>query len=193
MPSGVALIAEASTIEAMRARRPSPQKPIHNGVLGALTVAFWALWIYLVLPLVSLALWVAGVERFARQTGADGSRALLDTLLSYSFVLLALVGALAIWILWNVSRYGGERDRRVVKAAEADDLEVWKLFRLDETVGRSLRGARRLWVELDEQGFVVAVDSRLRPAPAVALPARGAASGRRLPEVPWEPLGQPRA
>ena len=158
MQSGVALIAEASTIEAMRARRPSPRKPVRNGIVGALTVAFWAVWIYLVLPLVSLALWIAGVERFGEQAGAAGYRALLATLLSYSSVLLILVGALAIWIVWNVVRYGGDRDRRVVKAAAVDDAEVWESFRLDPAVGRSLRAGRRLRVELDAKGFVAGVE-----------------------------------
>jgi poly-beta-1,6-N-acetyl-D-glucosamine biosynthesis protein PgaD len=166
MRSGVALIDEASTIEAMRERRRSPGKPVPTGMLGVLTVVFWAVWIYLVLPLVSLLLWAAGVELLVRETTANSYRALADTLVGYSSVLLVLVGLLSLWIVWNVRRYGGAHDRRLVKAEEVTDLEVWKQFRLDDSIGESLREERYLCVDLDAEGCVVVVGRRAKPVAA---------------------------
>ena len=111
MSSGAARIDEASTIEALR-RRGTRVRPVPAGMLGALTVACWAVWIYLVLPLVSLVLWVAGVQLFVRESAGKSYGVLMRTLLSYSAVLVVLVGLLALWILWNVARYGGKLDRR---------------------------------------------------------------------------------
>ncbi len=154
MQSGAALIDEASTIEAMRARRGAPRRPLPTGMLGTLTVVFWAVWIYLILPLVSLVLWVSGVRLFAREIGADSYGGLAQTLIAYSSTLLVLVALLALWIAWNVARYGGTHDRRRVKADEIADRVVWERFRLDDALGQSLRQARSVRVDVDETGFV---------------------------------------
>jgi poly-beta-1,6-N-acetyl-D-glucosamine biosynthesis protein PgaD len=162
MQSGVALIDEASTIEAMRGRRGAPRRPLPTGMLGTLTVVFWALWIYLVLPLLSMVLWATGVERFGREMSADSYRVLAQTLVGYSSTLLVLVGLLALWIVWNVSRYGGTHDRRRIKADEIADSEVWQRFHLDDAVGKSLRAARCVRVEVDATGSVIGLH-RLSP------------------------------
>lgn len=179
MQSGAALIDEASTLEAMRARRGSPRRALPTGMLGTLTVVFWAVWIYLILPLVSLVLWVSGVRLFAREISADGYRGLAQTLIAYSSTLLVLVALLAFWIAWNVSRYGGTHDRRRIKAAEIADRVVWQRFRLDDTLGQSLREARSVRVEVDDKGFVTGLH-RLRPALASAATAPPHSIGRMV-------------
>ena len=154
MRSGAARIGEASTITELR-RRGSRGKPVPAGMLGALTVVCWAVWIYLVLPLVSLFLWVSGVKLFVDENPAGSYRALAETLLSYSSVLVVLVGLLTIWIFWNVARYAGKLDRRTVKRPEAANAAVWKSFRLDASIGQSLRAARSMRVDLDREGCLV--------------------------------------
>ena len=171
MSSGAARIDEASTIEALR-RRGSRVRPVPAGMLGALTVACWAVWIYLVLPLVSLVLWAAGVQLFVRETARTSYVALVKTLLSYSSVLVVLVGLLALWILWNVARYGGKLDRRTVKRPLVTSSEVWRSFRLDEGIGDPLRSARSLRLDLDRDGRVLVLADRQRE-PSARGPHRG--------------------
>lgn len=195
MRSGAALIAEASTLEAMRARRGSPRRPLPTGMLGTLTVVFWVLWIYLILPLVSLVLWAAGVRLFAREMGADGYRGLAQTLIAYSSTLLVLVALLAFWIAWNVARYGGTHDRRRVKAREIADRAVWERFHLDEALGQSLRQARSVGVDVDETGFVTGLHRlgrRAGPEPNGSGDSPGRLVGRRAGEA-READRQPRA
>jgi poly-beta-1,6-N-acetyl-D-glucosamine biosynthesis protein PgaD len=156
MHSGAARIDESSTIAELR-RRGRQGKAVPAGMLGALTVVCWAVWIYLVLPLVSLVLWAAGVQLFVKQNRAGSYDALAQTLLSYSSVLAVMVGLLAIWIFWNVARYSGTLDRRTAKRSEVTSLEVWKHFRLDQSIGGSLRQARAIRLDLDREGSVVVV------------------------------------
>jgi biofilm PGA synthesis protein PgaD len=183
MRSGAARIDEASTIAELR-RRGSRAKPVPAGMLGALTVACWAVWIYLVLPLVSLFLWVSGVKLFVAENPAGSYRALTRTLLSYSSVLVILVGLLAIWIFWNVARYAGKLDRRTVKRPEVANAEVWKSFRLDASIGQSLRAARSMRVDLDREGCLVVV------ADAATARSNGRHdSPRRIPHE--QPRAQP--
>ena len=164
MESGAAPIAEASTIASLRQRRWSHRQPASTGLMGVLTAAFWALWLYLVLPLLSLVLWAAGVKLFVSQATDDGYQALLSTLVAYSSILLGLVGLLAIWIFWNVARYGGSQNRRTVKRPDVTELEAWQKFRVDHSIGESLRVERFLSVDLDDDGCVVVASHRPRAA-----------------------------
>ena len=179
MSSGAARIDEASTIEALR-QRGSRVRPVPAGMLGALTVACWAVWIYLVLPLVSLVLWAAGVQLFVRETARTSYVALVKTLLSYSTVLVVLVGLLALWILWNVARYGGKLDRRTVKRPRVTNSEVWTSFRLDDGIGDPLRSARSLRLDLDRDGRVLVLGDR-NGAPSARGPHRGNGGARLQP------------
>jgi poly-beta-1,6-N-acetyl-D-glucosamine biosynthesis protein PgaD len=155
MPSGKAPIAESSTLDALLARHWSPRRPVPTGVLSVLTLLFWMVWVYLVLPLVSLLLWFFGVRLVFQQIVAGGYEGLRASLAAYSLVLLVLVGLLALWIAWNVVRYGGDNDRRTVRRAEVTDEEVQKAFRLDDSLLSVLRGERLVRIDLDGDGVVV--------------------------------------
>ena len=185
MQSGEAPIAEASSIDALRARQWSRRRPLPTGILSALTLLFWGVWLYLVLPLFSLLLWVLGVRFVIREIAEGGYEGLRASLVAYSSVLLGLLGLLALWIAWNVSRYGGDKDRRTVKRAEVGDAEVRKAFQLDESLLSALRGERFVRVDLDGDGVVVmmAAPPRLAApaAPAIAPP----------PDLPDGPEGGP--
>jgi poly-beta-1,6-N-acetyl-D-glucosamine biosynthesis protein PgaD len=182
MESGEAPIAEVSSVEAMVARQWSRKRPLPAGVVSALTLLFWGGWLYLVLPLVSLVLWVFGVRFFIREIAEGGYEALRASLLAYSSVLLVLVGLLALWIAWNVVRYGGDKDRRTVKRGEVDDSKVREAFNLDESLLAALRGQRFVRVDLNGGGLVVlpAAPPRMA-APAIAPP----------PDLPDGPEGGP--
>lgn len=170
MESGEAPIAEVSSIDALLARQWSPRRPLPAGLVSALTLLFWGVWLYLVLPLVSLVLWVFGVRFFIRELAEGGYEALLASLFAYSSVLLVLVGLLALWIAWNVVRYGGDKDRRTVKRGEVGDAEVRKAFHLDESLLSALRGERLVRIELDGDGVVVMRAAAPRKEPPAAGP-----------------------
>jgi biofilm PGA synthesis protein PgaD len=172
MPSGEAPIAESSTLEALLARLQShhrpPRRPLPTGILSLLTLLFWGIWLYLVLPLVSLLLWFFGVRLFIQEIAKGAYEGLRASLTAYSLILLVLVALLALWIAWNVSRYGGRHDRRTVRREDVTDGEVQKWFRLDGSLLSVLRGERFVHVDLDGEGCVMVMatsPSRLPPAP----------------------------
>ena len=168
MLSGKALIAKSSTIDALLARQRSHRRPLPTGIVALLTLLFWGVWLYLVLPLVSLLLWFFGVRLFIQEITKGAYEGLRLSLADYSLILLVLVALLALWIAWNVSRYGGSNDRRTVRLADVTDREVQKWFRLDESLLSVLRGERFVHVDLDGDGCVMVMatsPSRLPPAP----------------------------
>jgi poly-beta-1,6-N-acetyl-D-glucosamine biosynthesis protein PgaD len=172
MLSGEAPIAEASTVDALLSRQW--RRPLPTGILSVLTLAFWAVWLYLVLPLVSLLLWVFGVRFFTQEIAAGGYEGLRAALIAYSSILLALIGLLALWIAWNVVRYGGSNDRRTVKSAAVTDPEIQTAFRLDDGLLTALRGERLVRVDLDGDGRVVRIGAALPRREVQAIPASGA-------------------
>jgi poly-beta-1,6-N-acetyl-D-glucosamine biosynthesis protein PgaD len=182
MRSGKAPTAEASSVGALVARHWSHRRPVPTGVLALLTVLFWGMWVYLVLPVVSLVLWVLGVRLFIHEMAQGGYEALLASLAAYSSVLLVLIGLLALWIGWNVARYGGSSDRRTVKRAEVPDSAVRDTFRLDDGVLSVLRSVRLVHVDLNGDGSVevLLVDARPRtPHPAAEAGANGRGGPQR--------------
>jgi poly-beta-1,6-N-acetyl-D-glucosamine biosynthesis protein PgaD len=168
MPSGEAPIAEASTVQTMLSRQWSRRPPPPPGLIPLLTVGFWAVWLYLVMPLVSLLLWVFGVRFSFEELTKDGLGGLLASLVSYSSILLALVGLLGLWITWNVVRYGGRHDRRTVKQAETTDEKVREAFRLDGSLLQMLRSERLVRIDLDKDDCVVVIAAA---GPQVEIPA----------------------
>ncbi|HYU34749.1 MAG TPA: poly-beta-1,6-N-acetyl-D-glucosamine biosynthesis protein PgaD [Thermoanaerobaculia bacterium] len=157
MPSGEAPIGKPSTAKALLSRKWSKRRPLPAGLLSLLTVGFWAVWLYLVMPLVSLLLWAFGVRLFIQEIVADGFEGLRTSLVAYSSILLVLVGLLALWIGWNVVRYGGSHDRRTVKRAEATDQEVRQAFHLDESLLERMRTERLVRIDLDRDDCVVMI------------------------------------
>jgi poly-beta-1,6-N-acetyl-D-glucosamine biosynthesis protein PgaD len=170
MPPGKVPIAESSTVDALLARQWSHRRPLPTGFLALLTVLFWGVWLYLVLPLVSLLLWAFGVRFLVVQIRRGGYEGLLASLITYGVVLFVLVGLLAFWIAWNVVRYGGSSDRRTVKRAEVPDWVVRGKFRIDDSRLSVLRAERLVRVDFEGDDVVVIADARPR-AMSPASPA----------------------
>lgn len=158
MQSGKAPIAESSSIESLLERHWSHRRPLPTGLLGAVTALFWAVWIYLVLPLVGLLLWAFGVRHLIGEMEDGGYQSLLQSLLAYSSVLLVLVALLAVWMAWNIVRYGGASDRRTVKRPDVTVNEVAEAFRIDGSLLESLRANRRARIDLDEQDCLLMLE-----------------------------------
>jgi poly-beta-1,6-N-acetyl-D-glucosamine biosynthesis protein PgaD len=170
MPPGKAPIAESSTVDALLARQWSHRRPLPTGLLALLTVLFWGVWLYLVLPLVSLLLWAFGVRFLVEQISQGGFEGLLGSLITYGVILSVLVSLLALWITWNVVRYGGSSNRRTVKRADVPDWVVRGAFRVDASLLSVLRAERLVRVDFHGDDVVVITDERPR-AMSPASPA----------------------
>jgi poly-beta-1,6-N-acetyl-D-glucosamine biosynthesis protein PgaD len=147
--------------------------------MAMFTGVFWAIWVYLALPLLSVLLWFFGARRFVQNVGRGSIEQLRAASITYSSVLLVMVGMLAAWILWNVLRYGGANDRRTEKLREAPDEDLHRAFRIAPGVLDRLRGAHRARLDLDATG-------------AVMVLASSSVSGSRRPAIAGIAGGEPR-
>ncbi|HID70800.1 MAG TPA: poly-beta-1,6-N-acetyl-D-glucosamine biosynthesis protein PgaD [Desulfobacterales bacterium] len=93
---------------------------------GMLTILFWGVWFYLWLPVVSMLAWWLGFKFFYRHMvelgGFSGFIQFLDVFFSGIFLLC---GALALWSLYNLKRYGSYRRRNQIMTTDMDNLAVY--------------------------------------------------------------------
>jgi biofilm PGA synthesis protein PgaD len=93
--------------------RPDLQSPSQRVVSTALTLFFWAIWVYLWLPLIGLLGWVFGVDRFyTEMIRLEGYRGVIDLVAFFGLVVTGIVGVLFAWALYNLARFRGRERRR---------------------------------------------------------------------------------
>lgn len=77
-----------------------------------ITALFWAAWLYLIMPLLSLLLWFAGIHFFVEEMiERGGYEALLGELLHYGLVVLGMSAVIFVWVSWNRQHYGNHNLR----------------------------------------------------------------------------------
>ncbi|MCM5571527.1 poly-beta-1,6-N-acetyl-D-glucosamine biosynthesis protein PgaD [Burkholderiaceae bacterium FT117] len=136
--------------------RPDLQSRPQRVASATLTAFFWALWVYLWLPVLALVGWWFGATRFYDEmVRQEGYRPLVEMLGWYAICIGLLAGSLILWALYNLGRFRG-RERRKARPVvlvsqvaaraglDADQLLAW-------------HRARILHVTHDDDGRIVSV------------------------------------
>jgi biofilm PGA synthesis protein PgaD len=93
--------------------KPQWQTAGQRAVFGSVTVLFWALWIYLWLPVLAAVGWLLGIKIAYREMVArHGYIELVHELGLYAFVICCLGGSLLIWAYYNYFRFRGVERRQ---------------------------------------------------------------------------------
>ncbi|PYG01530.1 poly-beta-1,6-N-acetyl-D-glucosamine biosynthesis protein PgaD [Thioalkalivibrio sp. ALE21] len=128
----------------------------HRGVGAMLALAGWALWLYLLTPLLALGGWVFGFGRFEEYVLDDPLRTAFTVQIYVLVVIVA--GALFLgWAIYNMVRFRGRERRRAPPPVNAEGLA--RSFGLDPFAVQRTQGARVGVVQFDEDGRVL--DTRL--------------------------------
>jgi biofilm PGA synthesis protein PgaD len=141
---------------------------------GYLSVTFigWVLWLYLFVPLLSLAAWVFGAT-LVYQTLLQGLSPadLAGLLVRYGGGIAVLVSALFVWAMTSYWRFRGMDRRRA--PPPVDDERLRHAHHLDAEELAALRKAGRLVVSAEQlermftqEGFVEATTEPARPREA---------------------------
>ncbi|MFO1360918.1 MAG: poly-beta-1,6-N-acetyl-D-glucosamine biosynthesis protein PgaD [Burkholderiales bacterium] len=150
--------------------RPDLQTGRQRLLYGALTLLFWLLYIYLWLPLITLAGWSFGLWRgYDVLVTQTGFRDLLALLGWYASMIAAFAGTLIVWAVYNLVVFGG-RERRAPPPplAAGEQASYWGVP----------AGALEAWRR--ERVLVVRHDARGRIA--VVAPPAPAAPPERAPQ-----------
>jgi biofilm PGA synthesis protein PgaD len=132
--------------------RPDLQTRGQRTVTGALTVAFWALWIYLWVPLLALLAWALGIQQaYKYMIALQGYHLLGHVLAIYAAVILVLGSILLAWAGYNIHRFGGRADKRSGRA-RVTEADIGRDLGQDERQIGHWQRARLLLVRYDDAG-----------------------------------------
>jgi len=123
-----------------------------------LTLALWGIYIYLWIPLITLAAWLFGFERFYEvMITYGGFEVAMDLLDLYALMIITIVISVLSWSGFNYYRF--HRHERRQAAAETPVRSLSEFFDIPEADIERARSARRLRIDLDEQGRIASMSS----------------------------------
>jgi biofilm PGA synthesis protein PgaD len=137
--------------------RSDLQSPRQRTLYGALTLAFWAFWFYLWLPVLALLAWTLGVQQaFKYMVVLGGYHDVIRLLGLYSLIILLLGGGLVLWASYNIIRFHGV-ERRTANLP-ITPTEIGRDFgQSPESVAR-WQSEQRLYVTHDQEGRIARVE-----------------------------------
>ncbi|HEY4373222.1 MAG TPA: poly-beta-1,6-N-acetyl-D-glucosamine biosynthesis protein PgaD [Burkholderiales bacterium] len=146
--------------------RPDLQSNRQRTVYGAITVAFWAFWVYLWVPLLALLAWIVGIQQAYKYMvtlgGYQHTRAVLE---DYSIVVACLGGTLLIWAAYNIFRFRGAGKRAARPLVT--DADIARDLSRDVAQVDAWQRERLLVVAYDDDGRIAHVERQ------TVLPAAG--------------------
>jgi len=139
----------------------TPQLQSLQKRVGALFVwvICWVMWIYLLIPLVTLSSWVLGDKKMINEMRwFGGYKSLLELMQIYVVTLLVMV---ALWVCWIV--YRTLRSRATLSAAHkiVNDMELCAFYQVKADELQQCRNAAMITVHFDDLGHIVHLDPHI--------------------------------
>ena len=145
--------------------RPELQSFRQRTLYGALTVVFWAFWLYLWLPLLALLAWALGLQQaYQYMVVLGGWQEVLRVIALYAVVILLLGGGLIVWATYNIFRFGGVENRTAALPVTA--AEIGRHFGQDADSVARWQGGQRLHVTHEPDGRIAGVEVLKAGVPA---------------------------
>lgn len=148
--------------------RPDLQSRGQRNAYRALTVAAWAIWLYLLAPLLSLLAWWLGADLFGRYMLDPAGRSYLITLTLYAVVIAAAALVIVGWSRYNQIRFTG-RSRRKPSQRVTNEM-ISERFKVSMEDLRRIHASRVIVLELDDQGEITAVKQKVGARPDSPTP-----------------------
>lgn len=160
-------------------RTPQAQAPLRRTVWGMVTAACWGFYVYLLMPLLTLLLWLCGIrivrfELYQREHAVEPFLMMILPALALACALL-----LVTWAEYNRWRFAGRKERRS-NQADAGRLEIALGLGASASLARSLAAAKSVILHMDDDArpqsltaVILAVpDSHPESDDAPSLPLR---------------------
>jgi poly-beta-1,6-N-acetyl-D-glucosamine biosynthesis protein PgaD len=128
--------------------------PLRRFVEDFITVACWALYVYLLLPLFTLVLWVFGVHTFYEEIiGAKGYAELLRLLENGGITTLVIFLIVSGWTYYNYLWFKRRGERRGNAVRISNDAEIARMLDVDISAMDDIRVSPRLIVKIENGNY----------------------------------------
>ncbi len=125
---------------------------------GAVTLVFWCLWAYLLLPLASPIIDLLGLD-ITYYFKID-LELLVELFITVSFISSAAIISMALWSMYNFLLYRMNQNKQQWPSAIVMNRELATFFGVELSELKEWQYARELNIQLTEQGNIQYVDSR---------------------------------
>ncbi|MGA2551109.1 MAG: poly-beta-1,6-N-acetyl-D-glucosamine biosynthesis protein PgaD [Burkholderiaceae bacterium] len=137
--------------------QPQWQTAKQRVVFGSMTALFWALWIYLWLPVLAFIGWVLGFKiAYDQMIVRNGYVGLLNLLGLYSLIICCLGASLLFWAYYNYFRFRGVERRKARPGVTL--LELSERYKIPPEELGHWKTARRLVVHHSAEGHITHAD-----------------------------------
>ncbi|MBE9502843.1 MAG: poly-beta-1,6-N-acetyl-D-glucosamine biosynthesis protein PgaD [Proteobacteria bacterium] len=134
-------------------KRPKLQTLKQKYANTIVTLAFWALWFYLWIPLISLVAWLFGIEIFYEEfILTEGYHLLISLFFRYGMVTLIISICLLGWAFYNQLRFRNKDRRKEAPLPSSQALADF--FGVNVAHLEKSRKAKRLIVRFDDTGQI---------------------------------------
>ena len=119
----------------------------------------WVMWIYLLVPLVTLSSWVLGDKRMINEMRwFGGYKSLLELMQIYGVTLLVMG---VLWLCWI--SYRTIRSRAILPSAHkiVNDAELRAFYQVKADELQQSRNASIITVYFDDSGYIVHLDPHI--------------------------------
>ncbi len=118
-----------------------------------LTLLMWGVYIYLWIPLITLAAWLVGFERvyevMINYGGFDVVMGMLDW---YALMIITIAACIVSWAGINYRRFHGKERR--YSAPGTETRKISEFFGVPEMEVGRMQSSRRLVIDLDDLGCI---------------------------------------
>lgn len=136
---------------------PRLQRLKQRYAYSLVTLIFWAIWLYLLLPLFSLLAWLVGIRLFYQEMIAEkGYRSFFDLVGGYALVVLVIAAFFLGWAGYNLFRFRGKERRKSV--GSVDKTDIARQFAVEVDQLNKWHRAKRLTIYHTAQGHIGRVD-----------------------------------
>lgn len=139
--------------------RPDLLPARHRVMFSGITLAAWAIWVYLFLPLISALAWWLGVDTFASYMLNPDDRGYFVTLTIYLVVIAGAGLVILAWSRYNQLRFQGQ-DRRAAMPSVSPDM-IQARFRVDRETLSQIYASKVMVLDLDPDGRIREVTTRV--------------------------------
>lgn len=145
--------------------RPQAQPLVARTLWGLVTAAFWALYLYLWLPLVTLLLWLLGIRVAVLELYLREHR--LEPFLLLSLPLLAVIAACVLtgWAELNRWRFAGRDKRSPTPPVRLEQIAA--ALGASMPLAQALQQGKVMTLEMTDEAVPRTVHEAVRPSAAV--------------------------
>ncbi len=152
--------------------QPELQNRFERTVLGTLTLMFWTFWIYLFLPLLSVAAWYFGYDRLDLYMLQEDAFRWRNFLVCF-ILAMSLGSGLLIWATYNMNRF--QHFERRTRPPTLPLEKIAQFFEFDPQVVAQAQTKQVLYADFTEEGRLQRIFDHPPTEQELAQPAPPAA------------------